>query len=124
VPEEQDVDADHYTGHHEHVKRADCLSSHLFVLLRPPEEGKSHSTSTRAYGLSGPTVTDGVVYVGSEFGKVYAVDAATGRLRWIYTTGEMQDSLPAVAHGTVYVGSDDAKVFALKASPRPTGLGA
>jgi outer membrane protein assembly factor BamB len=66
-------------------------------------------------GLTDPTVTGGVVYVGSMFGKVYALDAVTGGLRWIYTTGTMADSGPAVVRGTVYVGSDDGKVFALNA---------
>ena len=57
----------------------------------------------------------GAVYVGSHYGKVYALDVATGRLRWIYTTGIMPDSGPAVAGGTVYVGSEDNKVYALNA---------
>ena len=48
-------------------------------------------------------------------GKVYALDAATGRVRWAYTTGSHVDSSPAVAGGTVYVGSDDGTVYALKA---------
>ena len=47
--------------------------------------------------------------------KVYALDAATGHLRWAYTTGGNVDSSPAVAGGTVYVGSGDHKVYALSA---------
>jgi len=60
-------------------------------------------------------VAGGAVYVGSHYGKVYALDVATGRLRWIYITGIMPDSGPAVAGGTVYVGSEDDKVYALNA---------
>ena len=56
------------------------------------------------------------VYVGSDDDKVYALDAATGQLRWSYTTGDEVVSGPAVAGGTVYVGSDDDKVYALNAA--------
>jgi len=44
---------------------------------------------------------------------MYALDAATGRLRWSYTTGwGVIRSSPAVAGRTVYVGSIDSKVHA------------
>ena len=56
----------------------------------------------------------GTVYVGSDDHKVYALDAATGHLRWTYTTGGAVSG-PAVAGGTVYVGSGDHKVYALDA---------
>jgi eukaryotic-like serine/threonine-protein kinase len=46
---------------------------------------------------------------------VYALDAATGALRWSYTTGGSVQSSPAVADGTVYIGSEDANVYALNA---------
>jgi outer membrane protein assembly factor BamB len=46
---------------------------------------------------------------------VCALDAATGRLRWRYTTGSNVDSSPAAAGGTIYVGSDDGTVYALDA---------
>ena len=62
-----------------------------------------------------PAVAGGAVYVVSHYGKVYALDAATGHLRWVYTTGIMPDSGPAAARGTVYVGSEDNKVYALNA---------
>ena len=55
----------------------------------------------------------GTVYIGSDDHKVYALDAATGRLRWAYYTGSSVDSSPAVAGGTVYVGSDNETVYAL-----------
>jgi hypothetical protein len=41
MPEEQDVHANHDGYHHEHVKHADCPSSHRFVLLCATEWGKS-----------------------------------------------------------------------------------
>ena len=65
--------------------------------------------------LSSPAVVDGVVYFGSGDGHVYAVDAATGRLRWEYKTGSVVHASPAVANGVVYVGSWDTYFYALDA---------
>jgi outer membrane protein assembly factor BamB len=64
---------------------------------------------------SGPAVSGGTVYVGSDDGKVYALDAARGYLRWSYATGGSVSG-PAVSGGTVYVGSWDDKVYALDAA--------
>ena len=63
---------------------------------------------------SSPAVADGRVYVGSDDGKVYCLDAYNGIQLWNYTTGGT-DSSPAVADGKVYIGSYDAKVFCLDA---------
>ena len=66
--------------------------------------------------LSSPTVTGGVVYFGSGDNCVYAVDAATGALRWKFQTGNVVHASPAVADGLVYVGSFDAYFYALDAA--------
>ena len=65
---------------------------------------------------SSPAVVNGVVYFGSNDGKVYAVNASTGALLWSYRTAGFAGSSPAVANGVVYVGSWDCKVYALNAS--------
>ncbi len=66
--------------------------------------------------LSSPTVADGVVYFGSGDGHVYAVDAATGALRWKFATGNVVHASPAVAGGLVFVGSFDTYFYALDAA--------
>lgn len=66
--------------------------------------------------LSSPTVRDGVVYFGSGDSHVYAVDAATGALRWKFKTGNAVHASPAVAEGLVFVGSFDACFYALDAA--------
>ena len=66
--------------------------------------------------LSSPAVVDGSVYIGSYDGKVYALDAVNGRLKWSFATGYAVVSSPAVADGVVFVGSEDSKVYALNAS--------
>jgi outer membrane protein assembly factor BamB len=60
-----------------------------------------------------PSVANGVVFVGSGDGKLYAFDALSGATRWIYTTGAAIESSPAIANGMVYISSDDASVYAL-----------
>jgi outer membrane protein assembly factor BamB len=66
--------------------------------------------------FSSPAVANGVVYVGSYDGKLYALDATTGALKWSYATSGIVFSSPAVANGIVYFGSDDGKLYALNAT--------
>jgi outer membrane protein assembly factor BamB len=66
--------------------------------------------------VDSPTVAGGMVYVGSEDNKTYALNATTGAYIWSYTTGFYVDSSPAVSGGIVYVASEDAKVYAFNAS--------
>ena len=61
-------------------------------------------------------VVDGTAYFGSSAdGKVYSLDAATGRVRWSVTTGGPVRLAPTVWRGKVYVGSDDGFVYCLRA---------
>lgn len=60
-------------------------------------------------------VANGVVYVGSDDGNVYALNATTGAELWSFDTGGTVSS-PAVADGTVYVGSGNGEVYALDAA--------
>jgi eukaryotic-like serine/threonine-protein kinase len=73
--------------------------------------------------LSSPAVVAGAVYFGSGDGNVYALDAASGTLRWKFHTGEDPDthnqqgiqSSAVVADGTVYFGCRDSHLYALDA---------
>jgi eukaryotic-like serine/threonine-protein kinase len=64
---------------------------------------------------SSPAVVGGVVYVGCGDGNLYALDAATGELRWKFATGEVVHSSPAVVDGVVYFGGWDTFLHALDA---------
>lgn len=68
---------------------------------------------------SSPTYFNGVVYAGSEDGKLYAVNDSDGSLKWNYTTGDQIISKPAVYQGAsenlVIFGSHDKKLYALDA---------
>ena len=59
---------------------------------------------TGGFVASSPTVSDGVVYVGSCDQKLYALDAKTGAKKWTYSTGGNVFGSPAVSDGLVYVG--------------------
>jgi outer membrane protein assembly factor BamB len=66
--------------------------------------------------LSSPTVSNGVVYFGSGDNNVYALDVATGTLKWKFKTGDVVHASPAVSNGTVYIGSWDRNMYALDAA--------
>jgi outer membrane protein assembly factor BamB len=63
--------------------------------------------------LSSPVIDDNVIYFGSSDKNMYAVDVATGLLKWQYTTGEMIHSSPALDETTIYFGNCEGKVYAL-----------
>lgn len=70
---------------------------------------------TGAAVRSSPAVVRGVVYIGSDDGNVYAINATTGEEEWAFQTDGAVVSSPAVLRNVVYVGSDDRHVYALHA---------
>jgi outer membrane protein assembly factor BamB len=62
-----------------------------------------------------PIVVDGRVYVGDWRGRVYALDADSGRTLWTYTTGGAVKGGVAVQGDRIFVGSYDGHVYALDA---------
>jgi outer membrane protein assembly factor BamB len=66
--------------------------------------------------LSSPVVWNGTVYFGSGDTNVYALDAATGILKWKFKTGDVVHASPAISAGVLFVGSWDSYFYALDAS--------
>ncbi len=66
--------------------------------------------------LSSPVVAQGAVYFGSGDGNLYALDAASGELRWKFATGDVVHASPAFASGTLYFGSWDSYFYAVDAA--------
>ncbi len=62
-----------------------------------------------------PVLANGMVYVGSFNGRMHALDALTGELRWSYMTGDVIRWPAVVVQDTVYFGSKDHYVYALDA---------
>jgi hypothetical protein len=71
-------------------------------------------TGGRVY--SSPAVADGVVFVGSTDGNLYAVDASTGAQKWKFATRGRIVSSPAVLAGVVYFESYDSNFYAVDAA--------
>jgi len=65
---------------------------------------------------SSPAIVKQTVYVGSGDRSIYALDAATGKMKWRFRTGDGVHTSPAVWNGTVYAGSWDGKLYALDAA--------
>ncbi|HEV2581604.1 MAG TPA: PQQ-binding-like beta-propeller repeat protein [Ktedonobacteraceae bacterium] len=76
------------------------------------------SYKTGGYVQSSPAVVNGVVYIGSNDGYLYAFEASTGALLWSYYSGYYGGFIgsPAVANGVVYAGSNSKEMYALNAS--------
>ncbi|MBV9647388.1 MAG: PQQ-binding-like beta-propeller repeat protein [Candidatus Eremiobacteraeota bacterium] len=55
-----------------------------------------------------PTVVNGILYVGTNGGVLYAIDAATGRIRWTYRAHNGLKSNPLVYDGMLIVGEGNA----------------
>ncbi|HUU11904.1 MAG TPA: PQQ-binding-like beta-propeller repeat protein [Phycisphaerae bacterium] len=59
----------------------------------------------------------GMIFFGSSADNtVYALDAATGQVRWTFTTDGPVRMAPTVVGGRLYVGSDDGNVYCLGAT--------
>jgi outer membrane protein assembly factor BamB len=63
-------------------------------------------------GLSHPVVYNGIIFVGSDDGHVYALDG-DNNVKWDVSIRDSADYL-AVANGVLYVGSDDGAVYAFE----------
>jgi len=66
--------------------------------------------------LSSPVMAQGAVYFGSGDGNLYALDAATGELKWKFKTGDVIHASPAYADGVLFVGSWDSYFYAVDAA--------
>jgi len=105
------------------------------TLFTPSTDGNIYATSLACHGAnfgiicgptvfadlgtpieSSPVVVNGVMYVGADNGRLYAIDATTGAVRWTLSTGGKVVSSPAVSGGLVVFGSDDGKVYGVDAT--------
>ncbi len=66
---------------------------------------------------SSPTLKNGTIYnSGTSLNRIYAIDSATGTLRWQYTANFGQFSSPTVENNIVYVGNMNSVFYAFNAS--------
>jgi outer membrane protein assembly factor BamB len=63
--------------------------------------------------VTSPAIADGVVYIASLSGHLYAIDQQTGQERWNFKSSRPIASSPAVADGTLYFVSSAGSLAAL-----------
>src|ERR1041384_6215957 len=70
--------------------------------------------------LTGPRaeviVSDGLAFMGTYAGTLYAWDANTGAERWVFKTGQPIGHSPAAAGGLLYFGSMNRKLSAVESA--------
>lgn len=62
-----------------------------------------------------PAYADGIVYIGADDGRLYALNANTGKDVWRFDTRSTISVSPTVDEGVVYFGSGDGRIWALDA---------
>ena len=62
---------------------------------------------------SSAAIRDGIVYIGSDDGKVYAIDMRTGNDVWSYSTTDSVESTPCLIDDRLVVGSADGFLYCL-----------
>jgi outer membrane protein assembly factor BamB len=65
--------------------------------------------------VSSPVVAEGRAYVGSDDGKLHAVDLRTGAGLWTFASEDLVEAPPLVVDGVVYFGSSDFYFYAVDA---------
>ncbi|MDD1721392.1 MAG: PQQ-binding-like beta-propeller repeat protein, partial [Euryarchaeota archaeon] len=73
--------------------------------------------------MAAPAHANGILYIGSGKGTIYAINATTGQAAWpqpfmIQNNNMALQSSPVVFNGVVYVGSGDGYVYAIGTQPQ------
>ncbi len=92
--------------------------------LRPPLKirwsfpvyGERDSVPYHPIEMSSPAVKNGILYVGTQKGRLLAVDIERKKVIWEYETGGPIESSPAYDQENVYFGSNDGFFYALSAT--------
>jgi eukaryotic-like serine/threonine-protein kinase len=96
--------------------RNDLAHSGVYAAAGAPKlNGIKWAFHTQGEVVSSPAIVGGIVYVGSNDGKLYAIDQQTGSQKWNFSTAARVASSPAVANGLVYFSSYDGNFYAVDA---------
>ena len=85
-------------------------------------QDSSYSTQTWTTNLDGsikanPVLCADKLYVGTDKGTLYELDAQDGNESWTFETKGSIVSSPAVSENTLYVGSEDGYLYRLRSYP-------
>jgi len=67
--------------------------------------------TTRARVDSSAAISGGRVIVGSSDGKLYMLDAQSGKKLWEYDVGDALTASPAISGGRIVIGAQDGRLF-------------
>lgn len=65
--------------------------------------------------FSSPIAKEGIVYIGSEDGYLYAIEEKSGNLKWKFKTNGAVHSSPSIYENSIYFGSFDGYYYAVNA---------
>ncbi|XHH09006.1 MAG: PQQ-binding-like beta-propeller repeat protein [Candidatus Bathyarchaeia archaeon] len=99
-----------------YMSRRDALHSGYADTSAPLTNTTLWITHLNEITTSSPAIVNGILYIGTGNGTIYALDTVDGSIIWEYTTGGAVKSSPAVVAGVVYVASDDQYLYALDAT--------
>src|ERR1044071_5616702 len=96
----------------------DAAPTGVYPPAGPPQlTGTKWTFKTDGPIIGSPAIAEGVVYIGSTDGNVYAVDQESGNQKWKFKTfaSRQVTSSPTIANGLVYFGGFDGILFAVDA---------
>jgi len=97
-----------------------ALDAKTGAILWQIEDPGAPADPFHGFPLAAPTVANGVVYVGSMTGDMFALDASDGDVLWKYRGQGGSNSGPAVSDGTVYWGNGYNHLGIPEGSPSTT----
>lgn len=102
-----------------YVSSMDPASNQSFLLALDSETGQEkwriQRPASTAWG-NGIAISDGLLYIASNDGRLYAINTETRDVVWSYQGGASAWSRPAIANGVVYIGNQDEYLHALNGS--------
>ncbi len=93
-----------------------CRDAHVYALDAATGRKKWDYPTSKSWVNSTPAVRDGIVYVGtSDTARFMALDARSGRLRWVFDAKAYIFSSAALAGDLALIGSHNGKLYAVNA---------
>ena len=85
----------------------DVAAKSAVAALDPSTQDRIWTTPVSDVVIGAPTLVSGTVYLGARDRSVYAIDAASGKVRWKRITSGSVNTSPAVSGALVFVTSQD-----------------
>jgi len=102
--------SDDWPGYRNDIARSGATSARVTLSETPKWSARLGGTLTQ------PVVAGGMVYLASrEANTIFALDSASGNVKWRYVAGGTIDSSPTVYNGRVLFGCADGRVYCLDA---------